>query len=265
MVAIVEKLGPKVLRALAPGGKLAIMEPVGRALPAVLAEFEINTPRRIEHFLPQAAHETDRFRTLEEYGGAAHFERYDGRADLGNIRPGDGALFHGRGVFQLTGRANYRQYGPMLGLDLERNPEIAADPVISLRIAGLYWRERKINQAADNDDIIGVTRLINGGKNGLADRRALLAIAKREVAALAAGDIANDNADNPVLRRGSDNDAVEILQARLRKFGLALTLDGDFGAATELAVRTFQQRAGLKDDGIVGPKTWAALYVAVAA
>ena len=85
-------------------------------------------------------------------------------------------------------------------------------------------------------------------------------IAKREVARLvAAGVPANDPTHYPTLRRGSEGDAVEILQVRLRLRGFPLTLDGDFGAATELAVKTFQSQAGLVADGVVGPKSWAVL------
>jgi predicted chitinase len=82
------------------------------------------------------------------------------------------------GIFQLTGRANYRRYGALIGLDLEGFPERAKEPAVSLAIAFAYWRDRGCNAAADADDIVAVTRLINGGRNGLAQRRQLLALAK---------------------------------------------------------------------------------------
>ncbi|KPF71232.1 hypothetical protein IP69_07310 [Bosea sp. AAP35] len=138
----------------------------------------ITTRLRICHFLAQAAHETDRFRTLEEYGGPAYFARYDGRRDLGNTQAGDGARYHGRGIFQLTGRFNYRRFGGLIGIDLEADPDRAMQPAISLSIAFAYWRERKINVAADANDVVAVTKLINGGRNGLAQRTQLLALAK---------------------------------------------------------------------------------------
>lgn len=166
------------LRRLAPGGRPVILAGIAERFDALAARYGIVTRLRICHFLAQAAHETDGFRTLAEYGGPAYFARYDGRADLGNTQPGDGARYHGRGIFQLTGRANYRRYGALVGVDLEAEPERAAQPALSLAIAFAYWRERGLESAADADDIVQMTRLINGGRNGLEDRRRLLAVAK---------------------------------------------------------------------------------------
>lgn len=264
MSQLVTRLDAGILNAIAPkvsGAKrtrqVGIIAAIGPALGPTLASFDIVTPRRIEHFLAQAAHESDGFCTTQEYEDGS---RYEGRADLGNVKAGDGRRYKGRGIFQLTGRANYRTYGRLLGLDLEGRPELAADPYTSLRIACLYWRERKISAMAEEDDLLRVTRAINGGRNGLDDRRRYLGIAKREVARLVAVDVHSDDAVHyPTLRRGSNGDAVEILQVRLRRQGFPLTLDGDFGPATELAVKTFQARAGLTADGIVGPKSWVAL------
>lgn len=166
------------LARLAPVGKAEIMNNIALHFERLAAEAEVTTPLRVCHFLAQAAHESDRFRTLEERGGPAQFARYEGRADLGNSEPGDGARYHGRGLFQLTGRTNYRRIGRMLNVDLESRPELALDPRISVQIAFAYWRDRKINAAADRDDIGRVTQLINGGANGIADRRQLLTTAK---------------------------------------------------------------------------------------
>ena len=264
---LVDRLGVDILNAIAPkvsGAKRArqasIIAAMGPVLGQVLADYDVVTPRRIEHFLAQAAHESDGFCTTQEYEDGS---RYEGRADLGNVKAGDGRRYKGRGIFQLTGRANYRRIGRLLGLNLEGNPELAADPVVSLRIACLYWQDRKIGPMAEDDDALRVTRAINGGKNGLADRLRYLGIAKREVAGLAAAGVKPiDAVHYPTLRRGSTGDAVEILQVRLRLHGFPLTLDSDFGAATELAVRAFQSRAGLVADGIVGPQSWAALVPA---
>lgn len=264
---LVERIGATTLRAIAPAvtdskksRQAAIIAAVGPAMPELLTRYDITTARRIEHFLAQAAHESAGFTTTEELGGASYFARYDGRADLGNTKAGDGARYHGRGIFQLTGRANYQRYGQRLGLDLIGKPELAAEPVTSLEIACLYWSDRKIGPMADEDDLYRVTRAINGGTNGLADRRRYLTLAKREVAALiAAGVSSHDPVHYPVLRRGSEGASVETLQVWLRSRGYPLTIDGDFGAATELAVKDFQGRFGLKVDGVVGPVTWGAL------
>lgn len=166
------------LRQLVPSGKSMIMAPIAESFDRLAPRYDVTTRLRICHFLAQAAHETDRFRTLEEYGGATYFARYDGRRDLGNAQAGDGARFHGRGIFQLTGRFNYRRYGALIGLDLEANPERAKEPALSLAIAFAYWRDRGCDKAADADDVAAVTKLINGGRNGLVERTRLLAAAK---------------------------------------------------------------------------------------
>ena len=140
------------------------------------ALFEVAaTPLRAAHFVAQLAHESDRFRALEEYASGS---AYEGRKDLGNTEPGDGVRYKGRGVIQLTGRANYRQAGRYLGLDLERQPDLAALPAVAYQTAAYYWLDRGINAKADRDDVRAVTKLINGGTNGLKDRKALLSAAK---------------------------------------------------------------------------------------
>ena len=97
-----------------------------------------------------------------------------GRQNLGNERPGDGWLYRGRGLTQLTGLANYTDAKAVTGIDLIMHPEQAADPAISLRIACAYWAKRDINEAADRDDLEDVTVKINGGLNGLRERRQYL-------------------------------------------------------------------------------------------
>ena len=103
---------------------------------------------------------------------------YEGRADLGNTQTGDGKPYKGRGPIQLTGRANYRRVGRQIGIDLESRPEMVAYPSIGLLVGCVYWDGRKLNAKADADDLEGLTRAINGGTNGLADRRAQTAKAK---------------------------------------------------------------------------------------
>jgi predicted chitinase len=93
---------------------------------------------------------------------------YEGRQDLGNIQPGDGARYHGRGFIQITGRANYRDYGEKLSLGsaLEDNPDLALDPKISAKILACYFYDREIDKAANDGDWRRVRRLVNGGYNG---------------------------------------------------------------------------------------------------
>ncbi|KZM76106.1 glycoside hydrolase family 19 protein [Nocardia terpenica] len=144
------------------------------ALNAAMREGDISTPLRRAAFLAQLAQESSELRYFEELGDDEYFQQYDpGEANTaaGNVEPGDGARYHGRGPIQLTGRGNYRAAGQALGLDLEGEPELAARPDIGFRIAQWYWSSRNINAVADTGDIAAVTQLVNGGYNGLADRR----------------------------------------------------------------------------------------------
>ena len=146
---------------------------LGKALSEHLADADITTGLRLAHFLGQAAHETGNFNFLTELGNSSYFKKYDGRADLGNVKPGDGKKFKGRGIFQTTGRANYEQAGKALGLNTLEHPELLAEPENAVRSAVLYWKTRGINLFADQDRIRDVTRKINGGFNGLAEREEL--------------------------------------------------------------------------------------------
>jgi len=141
------------------------------ALNLAMREFSIDTSVRKTAFLAQIAHETGGFNWLCELGNNDYFKKYDGRKDLGNINPGDGARFKGRGFIQITGRTNYLNVGTFLKLDLLNNPNLAEDPGIAARIAGWFWSSRKLNELADKDDIVGITRRINGGLNGLVERK----------------------------------------------------------------------------------------------
>lgn len=131
--------------------------------------------QRFAHFIAQLAHESDNFKAMEEYASGA---AYEGRADLGNVQKGDGVRYKGRGPIQLTGRANYRDYGRALGIDFERRPELPAIPSIGLHVACEYWDRKGFNALADKDDLLSITRGINGGTNGLGDRRAKLVLLK---------------------------------------------------------------------------------------
>jgi len=135
----------------------------------------LDTGLRLAHFMGQCAHESGGFRYMEEIASG---QAYEGRKDLGNVVPGDGKRYKGRGPIQLTGRANYRAFGREVGIDFESHPEIVAFPSIGLMAAVRYWNSRNLNALADADDLIGITRKINGGTNGLEDRKAQTAKAK---------------------------------------------------------------------------------------
>jgi putative chitinase len=115
----------------------------------------------------------------EIWGPTPAQKRYEGRADLGNTQPGDGYRFRGRGPIQITGRANYKKYGDLLGVDLVGNPDLAAKSEYAFRIAALYWDTHNCNELADVGDFQAITRAINGGYKGLADRRKYYERAKK--------------------------------------------------------------------------------------
>jgi len=135
----------------------------------------LDNPLRMAHFMAQVAHESGGFRYMEEIASG---QAYEGRADLGNAQPGDGKRYKGRGPIQLTGRANYRLFGRALGIDFEGHPEMVAYPSVGLLAGCHFWQMRGLNELADADDVVAITKRVNGGANGLSDRKAYLAKAK---------------------------------------------------------------------------------------
>ena len=145
-----------------------------------MARYEINTPLRRAHFLAQIGHESGRLRYCREvWGPTPAQQRYEGRADLGNIHPGDGPRFLGRGLIQLTGRSNYSQASQALGVDFIGQPKLLESPEYAALSAGWFWHSRGLNRLADSDAALAITKRINGGTNGLEDRLKLLERAKR--------------------------------------------------------------------------------------
>lgn len=258
------EIAPRFSGALAEA-QAAIISEVGPVLAETLATYDISNRLRIAHFLAQTCHESAGFRTTEEFASG---DAYEGRGDLGNGQPGDGPRYKGRGLIQLTGRANYRTVGDALGIPLEQDPEMAARPRLSLLIACEYWKRRKINAACDQDDVVRVSELINGKPpNHLAERRTLTGRAKNAVARveglLLAGSLATSAAT--VLRRGSRGPAVGDLQSALRRLGFAIAVDEDFGPGTEVALTRAEADLGLTADGILMPDDWKAIAAAAKA
>jgi putative chitinase len=141
-------------------------------------EFQINTPQRQAAFLAQIAHESGSMRWLVEiWGPTASQGRYEMRYDLGNIAPGDGFKYRGRGLIQLTGRANYKRAAEALGVDLIAQPELLGEPAMACRSAAWFWKTHGCNEVADEGDFEGVSKIINRGDrrspypaNGYAER-----------------------------------------------------------------------------------------------
>lgn len=147
-----------------------------------MKKYSINTPLRIQHFLAQVLHESGGFRYKEEIADGS---AYEGRRDLGNTQVGDGKTFKGRGLIQLTGRANYESFKKDSGIDVVKNPELVAnDPNLSALVAGWFWNKKNLNRYADKDDINTITKIINGGFNGLNDRKNYLQKAKSIISGL---------------------------------------------------------------------------------
>lgn len=255
----------------------------------------IDSALRMTHFLAQALHETGGFRVLREnmtysasrlvqvFGVNRHSaaitsaqatqlagdgeriaERVYGLGnprkarELGNTRPGDGFLYRGNGVLQTTGRGSHRRMGQACGVDFENDPDLVTAPEHALKPALTEWSDGNLNAAADRNDLRTITRRINGGFNGLAEREAwfnrLWPLLKES------GD------SDEAWRAGAQDDRVSQLQADLNDLGAdpRLDVDGRYGPATRRAVREFQAVAGITADGIAGPVTEAAIQTRLA-
>ena len=192
-------LTPEALHAIMPNLPAEKLAEYFPPLVAAMAEFDISTPRRIASFLAQVAHESQELRALEEnlnysaagllatwpnrftVASAAEYARqserianrvYGGRLGNGPEESGDGWRYRGRGPIGITGLDNYRLHGQALGVDLVNNPDLAATPDVGFRVAGHFWQLGGINVPADAGDTVAVTRAVNGGTIGLADREA---------------------------------------------------------------------------------------------
>ncbi|WP_122555852.1 glycoside hydrolase family 19 protein [Pseudomonas viridiflava] len=153
------------------GAKVSVFVP---ALNTAMGKYQIITRERIAAFLAQIGHESGQLRYVREiWGPTAQQLGYEGRKDLGNTVAGDGSKYRGRGLIQITGRANYAECGEALALDLISHPELLEQPEHAAMSAAWYWGSRGLNSLADKGDFLQITRRINGGTNGLADRQAL--------------------------------------------------------------------------------------------
>jgi putative chitinase len=144
--------------------------------------YGINTPKRIAAFLAQVGHESTRLKDTSEIWGPTRAQRrYEGRRDLGNIYKGDGSRFRGHGLIQTTGRYNHRRVTqrlrarfPTLGVpDFEAEPKLLTLPRWAALSAADYWDMKNLNPKADAGQFKAITKAINGGYNGLADREKL--------------------------------------------------------------------------------------------
>jgi putative chitinase len=136
-----------------------------------MQHYQIVGPKRVAAFLAQIGHESGQLRYVREIWGPTAAQRgYEGREDLGNTVPGDGRKYCGRGLIQITGRANYAKCGEALGLDLISHPELLELPQHAAMSAAWFWKQKGLNDLSDRDEFNTITRRINGGLNGLQDR-----------------------------------------------------------------------------------------------
>lgn len=176
-------IGPKTLTALLAhlaGRPMSAVAEIAAALAKYAPQFGLlDSASRLANFSGQACHETGNFRFLREIWGPTPTQtRYEGRADLGNTQPGDGKRFMGRGIFQLTGRANYKDMAIRTGLPLLEQPELVEQPDTAVLTACIFWKARKLSNFADAGQDDTITRRINGGTNGIDERRRLVGMAK---------------------------------------------------------------------------------------
>jgi putative chitinase len=276
------------LRAMIPSNKE--VEEWCAALNEMLPKYGITTDKRIAAFVSQTAHESLEYRVLQEnlnykettllkvfpryFGpGKENAAEYAGNPEkianyvymdknrskggaLGNVKDGDGWLFSGKGLKQVTGRANTTAFGKTVGMTAEEAAAYLLTKKGALESALWFWGSRNLNEVADTGDQVRLTKIINGGDIGLADRQARYA---KAMAALggkidAVAPAAAPAASGGVLRRGSKGDDVKRMQAKL-----GLAADGDFGPGTEAALKKWQAANGLTADGVAGPKTLAKL------
>lgn len=182
--------------------------------------------------------ETDgTFRPIDEVGDVSYFTRmYEGRADLGNTRKGDGARYHGRGYIQLTGRSNYDEYGTKLGFPLEQKPDLAKTPEVAAAVLADYFKTRSVDRSATAEDWEMVRRKVNGGLNGWDRFRDL--VRKLEAA-------------------GGHNGRPEPEPTPARRISRALQLASPYMAGPDVA--RAQRALGVPDDGEYGPVTASAV------
>jgi predicted chitinase len=160
----------------------ALGDKESRAILSREAERQGIKGKELAAFLAQCSHESGGFRYLSEIWGPSEAQkRYENKKDLGNNQPGDGYRYRGRGYIQLTGRTNYSQAGRDLGLDLVKNPDQASTPDIGAKTSVWFWKTNVQPRVSNWDDVNTITKIVNGGYNGLEDRKMRYAAFKQSM------------------------------------------------------------------------------------
>jgi putative chitinase len=278
-----------IVRKLCPNANPAYVAAFERG-DALLEQHGVTNPLRLAHFLCQVFHETGGLRILREdmrysakrimeiFGvgrhsaavtqaeaarlagnGSALAERVYGLGnprkarELGNTKPGDGWAYRGNGIMQTTGRGNHQRMGQRCGVDFTTRPELVTSAEHALKPALAEWTEGSLNTLADQNNIRAITKRINGGYNGLADR---IAWFEKIWRMLDKGAVTVPAEPDKV--SAPDPETVEV-QRKLVLLGYKLKVDGHYGDATEAAIRDFQSKSGVMVDGVAGPVTIAAM------
>lgn len=291
-------LTAETLKRFAPKARPEYLSILGEKGDAVLSRYGINAnSRRFCHFMAQVGHECGGFtiseenlnysakRMVEIFGPGRHSaritmseaqslvgnkeafaERVYGlgnprKKDLGNTQPGDGYRYRGRGFLQITGRSAYHEASKRTGVDFENNPDLAGQPEYALMTAADFWNSRKLNTHADGNNIERITKGINGGHNGLPDRKARFAKATQIWAPGGLESLPGPGLESiggrPVLEYGDLNrDVLELKQLLARAGYDGFRMDEDFSRATHMAVVRFKLDHGLPGDGVVDGATW---------
>lgn len=128
--------------------------------------------RRVRYFLAQIAHESGELRWTKEFGSGAEYDTGKKAIRLGNTpqADGDGQRYKGRGYIQITGTTNYKAVAKDLHIDCVNHPELLEQPHYALLSALWFWKKNNLNILADKDAFTELTKRINGGTNGMADR-----------------------------------------------------------------------------------------------
>lgn len=255
------------------------------ALVDILPKWKITSANRVAAFMAQCGHESANFKVLEEnlnYGWeglrktfpkyfptdslAKEYHRqpekianrvYDDAnrsSKLGNISPGDGWKYRGRGIIQLTGKSNYLAFAADVGMTIEQVIEYVQTKKGAIESAAWFWNKRGINTQADAGNIDAVSKLVNGGTIGLNERRAhyqsnMTLLGSAPAAAVNAVKHAEEN-----IKRGDKGDKVKAIQK-----ALGLTPDGIFGIATETSLRIWQSNNNLAASGVATPDVYKKL------
>ena len=174
-------ISQQLLQILPNAGPVAgVFVPV---LNTAMNHYQIVGPKRVAAFIAQIGHESGQLKYVKEIWGPTKAQaRYEGRADLGNTVAGDGSKYRGRGLIQITGRANYGACGEALSLDLINHPELLEKPQHACMSAAWFWSSRGLNTLADAGSFSKITSRINGGQNGAAGRQVLYAKALKVLA-----------------------------------------------------------------------------------